>query len=273
MGVDHLIYGWIFFGVVMLALFWVGSRWQEADAPLTSSAERAARARQPASARTGAGQLFAAAIAVIVLAAIWPPIDGVLAAGTSTAAPTLGTIAAANGWASSKGVVAGWRPHYSGYAVDVTQAFQKDGQTVELYVAYFRNQSKGQELITSGNVLVTKIDFRWKELANGIDGVDWSGAPTQARTAEISGPNIVLDVYRLYWINGTVTSNDYVAKALTAWSKLRGRGDDSALILAYVPQTTAGKDMGSVLRDFVASASPSIEHSLEAARASGRDAR
>jgi exosortase A len=28
-GVDHVIYGWVFFGFVMLLLFWVGSRWHE----------------------------------------------------------------------------------------------------------------------------------------------------------------------------------------------------------------------------------------------------
>jgi exosortase A len=28
-GVDHLIYGWLFFGLVMLILFWVGSFWRE----------------------------------------------------------------------------------------------------------------------------------------------------------------------------------------------------------------------------------------------------
>src|SRR5205814_10510601 len=32
-GVDHLIYGWIFFGLVMVLLFWVGSFWREDDAP------------------------------------------------------------------------------------------------------------------------------------------------------------------------------------------------------------------------------------------------
>ena len=35
-GVDHLIYGWVFFGVVMLILFWVGSFWREdLDPPTT----------------------------------------------------------------------------------------------------------------------------------------------------------------------------------------------------------------------------------------------
>ncbi len=30
-GVDHLIYGWVFFGFVMLLLFWIGSFWREDD--------------------------------------------------------------------------------------------------------------------------------------------------------------------------------------------------------------------------------------------------
>ena len=33
LGVDHLIYGWVFFGIVMLLLFWIGSFWREIPAP------------------------------------------------------------------------------------------------------------------------------------------------------------------------------------------------------------------------------------------------
>ena len=29
LGVDHYIYGWVFFGIVMLLLFWIGSFWRE----------------------------------------------------------------------------------------------------------------------------------------------------------------------------------------------------------------------------------------------------
>jgi len=36
-GADHLIYGWVFFGVVMMLLFWIGSRWNE---PATASDAR-----------------------------------------------------------------------------------------------------------------------------------------------------------------------------------------------------------------------------------------
>ena len=48
-GVDHLIYGWVFFGLVMLLLFWVGSFWREdgqtppeVDVGLASAADNVA---------------------------------------------------------------------------------------------------------------------------------------------------------------------------------------------------------------------------------------
>src|SRR5699024_5572254 len=36
-GIDHIIYGWIFFGIVMFLLFWIGSFWREGDDDRPSS--------------------------------------------------------------------------------------------------------------------------------------------------------------------------------------------------------------------------------------------
>ena len=44
-------------------------------------------------------------------------------------------------------------------------------------------------------------------------------------------------VWQIYWINGTLTSNDYLAKVYSAVYQLLGRGDDSAVIVVYT-----GKD-------------------------------
>ena len=69
-GVDHIIYGWVFFGLVMLLLFWVGSFWQETED---------ARVARPCAPRSGpkirphgalaSPALFAAAIAAVA----WRP--------------------------------------------------------------------------------------------------------------------------------------------------------------------------------------------------------
>src|SRR5262249_51537114 len=44
-GVDHLVYGWLFFGLVMFALFWLGLRLRErTSAAMTDGAESLATA-------------------------------------------------------------------------------------------------------------------------------------------------------------------------------------------------------------------------------------
>ena len=265
-GVDHIIYGWVFFGLVMLLLFWVGSFWQEpdplvatprSDADLRSHVPRGASPSRP---------LFMAAIAAIAVAALWPPVERAIAQPASTTVPVLAPIAGANGWIASPGAHPLWKPHYAGYASDLSSMYEKDGAPVGLYLAFFRNQEKGRELVTSGNVLVTKLDFNWRELSTAQESVDWTGTGTTIQRSDISGPNGRFDVYRLYWINGALTSSDYVAKALIAWSKLRGRGDDSALIVLYTPQSGQGKNMSERMRDFASAMSPAIERTIEAAR-------
>ncbi len=265
-GVDHLIYGWVFFGLVMLLLFWVGSFWREDDptdsAPSHRSAHIPARAASDADLR----RLFGAALAGLVVAGVWLPIESVVARPASTAVPVLPAVAGEGGWTPSEKRLTAWNPHYTGFASAVDQTFQKDDRVVGLYVAYFRNQEKGRELVTSGNVLVTKLDWNWRELETGKDQVDWGGARVPVHRAEIAGRDLQLEVYRLYWINGALTSSDYAAKAMIAWSKLRGRGDDSALILMYTRQTAPGKDMGGLLRDFASIMSAPIERALSKAQ-------
>jgi exosortase A len=267
-GVDHLIYGWLFFGVVMLLLFWVGSFWQQESTARPSIA--APLADQVGVRSSNSRGLFVTAIIAIAVAAIWLPIEAGVARSTSAEIPVLRAMNGGNGWTPSSAAIANWKPHYSGFSAELSQTFQKEDRVVGLYLAYFRNQEKKHELVTSGNVLVTKVDWRWKEVATGSDSVDWAGARTPVHRAEISGPDIHLDIYRLYWVNGTVTASDYVAKAVTAWSKLRGQGDDSALILMYAPQAASGKSMDAVLRDFAAALSPSIENTLDSAHAGSK---
>ena len=129
-----------------------------------------------------------------------------------------------------------WKPRYRGYAAELRQAFSKDGRDVGLYIAYYRQQSKGSELITSGNQLVVPEDWKWKQVGSGSDSIEWAGQSERADRADLTGAGGALQAYRLYWVGGTVTSSQYMAKALQAWSKLSGRGDDAALIVIYTPR-------------------------------------
>jgi exosortase A len=268
-GVDHLIYGWLFFGVVMLLLFWVGSFWQESPAPAAAIADANLRAFAPGIASAPDRSIYAAAIAAFVVAAAWQPLAAGFHRPAPASAPVLSAIPAAGPWATASGFV-GWKPHYSGYAAELHQAFRDGDRDVGLYIAYYRQQERGRELITSGNLLTAREDFRWKQVVVGDDSVDWVGRNVQVDRAELQGPATRLQVFRWYWIGGQVTSSPYVAKALQAWSRLAGHGDDAALIVVYASadvRAGAGRD---ALRDFSQRMSPAIERMLESARESGK---
>lgn len=262
-GVDHIIYGWVFFGLVMLLLFWLGSFGQEDAAPeppprITAVAAPAASARL----------LFAAAFTAVVAAGVWLPLEARIDGAVAPGKPSIPVITGANGWDAKPGALTNWKPRYQGHAAELQQTWSKDGRDVGLYIAYYRQQAKGSELITSGNQLAATADWRWKQVGSGSDSIEWKGTAERADVADLSGQTVALQVYRLYWVAGRVTSSQYVAKALQAWSKLSGRGDDAALIVIYAPRSNRGDEAAASLRAFAREMSPSIEHALAAARAS-----
>ena len=260
-GVDHIIYGWVFFGLVMLLLFWIGSFWQEDVAPAPAAPLRAATA--PAAPPR---LLFAAAIAAIVAAGVWLPIEARIDRPGEPSQPGLSAVVAANGWSASATALTDWKPRYRGYAAELQQTLSKDGHEVGLYIAYYRHQSKGSELITSGNQLVAPEDWKWKQVGRDSDGIEWSGKPERVERVDLSGQAMGLQAYRLYWVDGRVTSSQYEAKALQAWSKLSGRGDDAALVVVYAARRTRADDPAPIVRAFMTEMSPSIERTLAATR-------
>ena len=262
-GVDHIVYGWLFFGLVMLLLFWVGSFWHET--PLATTMERHASGLSEPTIPAPRGQLFAAAAMAILAAGIWQPIDAAIDRSTGPV-PVLAAVSGRDGWVPAQGSVAGFKPHYVGAASEMQQVFRKDGSEIGLYLAYYRGQEKGRELVTWGNMLTPPWDPRWIQIGAASDTVRWSDSPVTVSRFELAGPNTFLDVFRLYWINGHVTSSDYVAKALMAWSKVTGQGDDSALIVIYAAEPGRGKGASDALQKFVAANSPSIEQALAIAQ-------
>ena len=100
--------------------------------------------------------------------------------------------------------------------------------------------------------------------------VPWNGRPIAAEALELAGPAVDLEVLRLYWVQGRVTASPYVAKAMLAWSRLTGAGDDSALIVVYAPRPVSRDDTKAVLRQFLQDVSPNIDRTLNAARGDAR---
>ena len=259
-GVDHIIYGWVFFGLVMLLLFWVGSMWSEPDLPLPE-ATRAAAAR---ASRVPAWRFYGTAVLAIALAGLWRPIAAAVEHPPSPVVPVLAPMPAQGGWSPVAKLPSDWEPAYAGSTSRLREAFASGDDSVGVHVAFYRNQVKGRELVTSTNQLVLPIQVQWRELQARDAPIVFNGQPVTALRAVISNPGQERIVaYRVFWVDGHVTGSEYVAKARLAWSRLRGGAGDAALIVFFAKEQ-AGRDAALLA---IAALSPEVARTLDSAGA------
>ena len=221
-GVDHLIYGWVFFGIVMLLLFWVGSFWREDHD--TPDALRPAGPSLPLPRR----QLGAALLAVLVLLAAFPAYAAWLDRQQDAAPPVeLGNWQPA---APAGPAFTEWQPDFAP-ATAVARQFFAGQPPLGLEVRYYRDTPDGGKLVSATNVMgrdlsayrSNSVEARTEQLAGGAFAV---------REAMLGNEGRRLLVWQWYWVGGQATANDYAGKLLQARQKvLSGNGDGAAIML------------------------------------------
>ena len=272
-GADHLIYGWAFFGVVILLMFMIGARWSEPEPepkPGSSQLESA-----PGHAVVGAPKAaWPLGLALLALVAAPHGALWMLDSAQSTTANAMAPPSAlANDWRLTAAPGVTFQPAFNNPSASAQGTYRgRDGKTVGLYLGYYRNQDYQRKLISSDNVLVRSKDPNWNQVASGSREIQAGTEPLAVRTAELRGASLAggataerLVVWQIYWINGTITASDYLAKAYSAWFRLTGRGDDSAVIIVY---TTRDQVDGSeaALQSFLSDNLKAIEALLAQTR-------
>lgn len=265
-GVDHLVYGWIFFGLVIALMFWVGSYWREDD-PAPPSPVTAVSSQEPTSlAVPGWRSCWAAAVTAVVMAATWPALAHGIDAQDEAGAVALDLPAEVNGWRRVPVNAREWAPAFLGATSSRRLVFEKEGARVGLYVGYFRQQRQGRELVSSNNVLVSTSSDETRETPLPDLPLRWQGGGVAARSSEILLPGETLVVARWYWIDDALTASDYEAKARQAVARLLFRGDDGAGVVVWTARGEDAEAASATLRGFVQDAGPSIQQALVRAR-------
>ena len=240
-GVDHLIYGWVFFGVVIMLMFMIGARWSEPEAtakelvaalPPLDGAALASTARWVFIAAAGV-----ATVAMSLLAKGWLDRDA-----QAAAAPKL-TLPASLGpdWVGSDSTITDWVPRFEQPAAQAQRSYASASGTVGVHIAYYRAQTYESKLVNSENTLVPSEDKVWNRTSARAPEIDVEGHALRMLASRLQGsPNLTqssqaqLLVWQTYWSDGALTTSDYRAKLAMAVSRLRGRGDDGASIVLYV---------------------------------------
>ena len=254
-GVDHLIYGWVFFGVVIMLMFVIGARWTEPDKNLIPpAADRdAPKAPFDATRLLALAAVFALLVA-LPQAANWAMDRNERAITVRFNAPA----ALADRWQAISSPAADFKPVFVNPSAEINTSYASHGEVVGLYLGYYHQQDYTRKLVSSSNVLVLGNDPKWSRASSGMRSVVAGGQPLTVRTAELrqsalatSSRQSRLLVWKIYWVNGRLTSRDYLAKLYSAFYRLSGRSDASAVLVVYTPMEDQTHRADLVLESFL----------------------
>ena len=238
-GVDHLIYGWIFFGVVMFLLFWVGSFWRDSE----REPANAALAGSGSTVRERPRTPLAAALTLVALTVMASMLPDWSARAQPVPATRVHLPPSGSDWNARSGDAENWYTGFKG-ADDVgfRHYAKADGDdTVALLVIHYRREAQGAELITSSNRLRSA---GWNWLGGGEQIVPAGDRTRDVRELRLTRP----DGHRLIWfwyeIGGWQTTSPMLAKMMAAVNRLTGRRGDAtwvALDTGYTMQTAEAR--------------------------------
>ena len=278
-GVDHIVYGWVFFGVVILVLFFVGARWADPELP-ASPARAMQRGTQTGSPRPLDTWVPIATLVAAVLSVSWPMAlhQGTGQSSAIAVAPVRLALPEALGvWRGEPLRADAWVPFFATANVHPARVYVGPKGAVTVHVAYYRGQGGDVKLVSSANRWVEdESHSRWRVLSDrivqaGIEGsaADWRQAillPTDAGPSA-SGPQQRLTVWRLYWIGGRLAQGDVRAKLLQAEQALLGEQDDGAAV-HLATDLLDDEAARQVLQAFIAENFSTLKQLLEDARKS-----
>ncbi len=246
-GVDHLIYGWAFFGLVMFLMFWIGSFWREdrQATPVSRSQASVRSARRTPS----APQVAAAAISCIACLAVWPMYARFV--NLTVFNPAMAQLNSFDALWQESTPFTDWKPSFHPANAEMNRFFRRNAEEVGIAVKFYRNQRHGAELISSANRLVLEKDKSWQLVATSHRRETVGKRELAMREARIHGASGQFIVWYWYWIDGAFTASDYAGKLLQAKEKLLLRGDDSAAVMVFAPYASSPEEARKTMRDYL----------------------
>jgi len=247
-GADHLIYGWIFFGIVMAILFWIGSLWREPAAG-TESAHRSNAAAQatgasspnaeraigdgatPLPARPVLGPaVLAGAVLAIVVAAAWRPVAAALLDATQPVDAAAALQEAVARFPAADDF--GFEPRFMNATAELHARRRVDDTAVGVHAFYYARQHETGEMIHERNRPVPADANLWPIVWRGTHSAPWGKVGVYVLGGYGREQRLV---WHWYAVGGVQTASAYRAKAATAWSLALGHGDHSLAVVLATP--------------------------------------
>jgi exosortase A len=231
---DHMIFGWQFFGTVLLLLLLAG--WFFRDR-LPVREYFPPQGFAPASARA---VVWPAALALLIAG----PVLAAAAAAPSTFETAYVTAPTITGWTGPRAATDGWQPVFKGAAGQVRASYRSpvNGDVIELFHAVYTGKPRrGHNLITFGNDVYDPAGAQI--LSQASQRIDFAGGrrtiAAELRLAGATGPRLV---WYWYCVDGRCTRWPVLTKLLQAEDVLRGHMPRSSVWALSSPVAGGGLD-------------------------------
>ena len=265
LGVDHYIYGWVFFGVVMFILFWLGSLWSESGVepqvlspPRNDSGDKVPEPRR---------RLLNGVLSGMLIIAVWPVWAGWLRNHDGITIHSGINLPAAHGaWVRAAAPLTQWKPRYLNPTIEHRQTYTDGRREVGVYLAYYGAGDQDGELINIENVLVVQKHPIWRmptqylreeNLVKGVDRIYESRLKSE-------GQNLL--VWHWYYLSGRNVTNPFVVKALEAFEKLIGSDQGCAALVFYAEMDEDPEPARRAMRAFIKSMWSELELAIQVRR-------
>lgn len=228
MGVDHFIYGWVFFGFVIFVLFSLGQLFSDGGPESGSTLAPQADTNAPRSAPGPRSTLALLLLLLCLPLFISYNLDRAAPSAHAFSLPEL------NGWRGPANVRDQLKGHYPG-AVDVLNGRYTDGADtdVDLVAAVYLHQEPGAEVVNTLNSVYD--DDEWKVVSKLQLYRPEGSALGQVRSAVIRNRSEERQVWWWYQIGQYATTNPIVAKLKEAQQRLTGRFTGGAMVSVSTP--------------------------------------
>jgi exosortase A len=239
-GFDHIVYGWVFFGLVMAAVLAIGWKWfdRAPDAPAFDPATLQGPIRWKL-------DLAVAAFLVLAAAAVFPGWSSAIASRAQVL-PRHIDLPQVAGWTRAPvSARAPWTPSYPGADHQLFGRYvDADGNTADVAIAVYGSQREGRELVGFG-IGVLQQDDRWVKIKD-LDALN--GGDVVLITA--AGP-VERQVATWYRVGNLTTASEKIVKLETLKAKMLG-GPQRAVAIHVSIEVVPGRDPRAVMAKFLA---------------------
>lgn len=253
-GEDHLWLGWGWFGVVMIATFWIGAIWREDHEPTAKSQGEVVSPPLP----------LAMALTIILSISLFPLWANKLADSPGQTL-TLAAPLAKGDWNSVAEPATNWTPKWENPDAFLTQHYQRRAEHVIFYVAYYARQRQGAELISHNNQLHRAFRGEWEFVSKTTRQV--TAGQHNLDVAEVRLWNPTAHQRMLIWqwnlVDGKAMTNPYMTKLKLALGLALGKSDAGAAVVVAAPYEDYSKPPQERLQEFVVTYGDDINRMLQ----------